>query len=236
MGRHLSPSRSIGCLAREHYKKKMAKNIFNNTIVQFPIVQFLKRNRERVALLGVGLVFLLFVGGGLYLHKKHKVEKEPVETVPKTVELNVRQKEEADKQAGEPTRQSAAFHLRPSPDELLQQLASMENLNENVAVAKFTGLKVLWPVYFFSYQDAGSGKATLLLDVSEDGFGVLIESEVELSAYPALNTLAAGKKIWIGGEILAVDPAGTGTIYLKVEHLGFNEEQPLPAGIETKKK
>ena len=208
----------------------MAKNIFNNTVVQF-----LKRNRERVALLGVGLVFLMFVGGGLYLQKKHRIEKQPVETVPKSVELKVRQ-EEADKQAGEPTQQSAPFYLRPSPDELLQQLASMENLNENVAVAKFTGLKVLWPVYYFSYQDAGGGKATLLLDVSEDGFGVLIESEVELSAYPTLNTLQAGQKIWIGGEILAVDPAGTGTIYLKVEHLGFNEEQPLPAGIATKKK
>ncbi|EKD37546.1 MAG: hypothetical protein ACD_75C01094G0010 [uncultured bacterium] len=210
----------------------MAKNIFNNTFGQF-----LKRNRARVALLGVGLVFLLFVGSGLlYFQKKHRIEKEPIETVPKSVELNVRQKEGADKQAGEPARQSAPFFLRPSPDELLQQLASMENLNENVAAAKFTGLKVLWPVYYFSSQDAGGGKATLLLDVSENGFGILIESEVELSAYPSLNTLQAGQKIWIGGEILAVDPAGTGTIFLKVEHVGFNEEQPLPAGIETKKK
>lgn len=209
----------------------MAKIVFNNTFVQF-----LNRNRERVALLGVGLVFLLFVGGGLYLQKKNKIEKEPIETVPKTVELTVRQKEEANKQAGEPSQQSAPFYLRPSPDELLQQLASMENLNENVADAKFTGLKVLWPVYFFSYQDAGDGKATLLLDVSEDGFGVLIESEVELSAYPSLNTLQAGQKIWIGGEILAVDPAGTGTISLKAEHLGFNEEQPIPAGIVPTKK
>lgn len=205
----------------------MAKKYFNNTFVQF-----LNRNRERVALLCVGLIVLLFVGGGLYLQKKGRIEKEPpIETVPKKVELKVQQKGEAGEQTGQPTKQIESFYLRPSPDELLQQLASMENLNENVADAKFTGLRVLWPVYYFSYQDVGGGKATLLLDVSADGFGVLLESEVELTAYPALNTLQAGQKIWIGGEILAVDPSGTGTIYIKAEHLGFSEAQPFAAGM-----
>lgn len=201
-----------------------AKNLMNTAFMQF-----LKRNRKR-ALLGVGVVLILVVGAGLYL-KKSRVEKEnPHQVVPEKVELNIRQKAEMGGQSADPTAQSASFFLRPTPEELLQQLASMENFNENVAAAKFTGLRVLWPVYYFSFQEAGGGKATLLLDVSEDGFGILIESEVDLSAYPALQKLQIGKKIWIGGKILAVDPSGTGTISLKTEHLQFSEEDPFPAG------
>ena len=203
---------------------KTAKKMSTNSTHAF--VQFLKRSRPRVVFLGVGIALLLFVGGGLYLQKKHRIEKvQP--PVAKAVELKVGQ--EKAKGDGEKVQQ-ASFLLHPLPDELLQQLASMENLNENVAGAKVTGLRVLWPVYYFASQDAGGGKATLLLDVSEDGFGVLIESEVELAAYPAISTLQAGQKIWIGGEILTVDPSGTGTIYLKTEHLQFNEEQPFQAG------
>lgn len=210
--------------------KKLATNISSNTFVQF-----LNRNKERMALVGVGFVFLLFVGGGLYIqkHKNRQDSEPPDKAAVKTVALNVRPQGASEKQEGESTQQSASFFLRPSPDELLQQLASMENLNETVADAKITGLRVLWPVYYFSHQDEGAGKATLLLDVSEDGFGVLIQSEVELSAYPSLANLQAGQKIWIGGEILAVDPAGTGTIYLRTEHLGTSEEQSLPAGVQT---
>lgn len=207
--------------------QKPAKFVFNNSFVQF-----LNRNRERIVLVGIGLVFLIFIGGGLYIQKhKNKLDPEPAaKVVVKSVPLNVQSQGTADKQGGKSTQQSEAFFLRPSPEELLQQLASMENLNETVADAKITGLRVLWPVYYFSHQDAGAGKVTLLLDVSEDGFGVLIQSEVELSAYPALASLQAGQKVWAGGEILAVDPSGTGTIHLKIEHLGTDEEPSLPAG------
>jgi hypothetical protein len=209
--------------------KKMAKNFSNNTFIQF-----VNRNRERMALAGVGFVFLLFVGGGLYIQKhKNKLDTVPPDKAAmKSVSLNVRPQGAAKQQESGSAQQSESFFLRPSPDELLQQLASMENLNETVADAKITGLRVLWPVYYFSHQDEGAGKATLLLDVSEDGFGVLIQSEVELSAHPSLANLQAGQKVWIGGEILAVDPAGTGTIYLRTEHLGTSEEQSLPAGVQ----
>lgn len=191
--------------------------------------QILKNNRKRIVLIvGVGAALLLCVGGGLYVQKRHGIEKDNP-SAPKTVELKVGQEAKGGKD-GKHAPQPATFLLHPLPDELLQQLASMENLNENVADAKFTGLRVLWPVYFFDNQDAGAGKTTLLLDVSEDGFGVLIESVVELSAYPAINTLKTGQKIWIGGEILTVDPSGTGTIYLKTEHLQFNDEQPFQTG------
>ncbi len=192
-------------------------------------VQFLKRNRERVALLGVGLAFILFISGGFFLQKKQGVDKEQPQ-IPKAVQLKVGQERAKGQRQDGSGGQEPPFFLRPLPEELLQQLASMENLNGNLAEARFTGLRVLWPVYYFDNQDAGAGKSTLLLDVSEDGFGVLIESEVELSAYPDVNLLQVGQKIWIGGEILAVDPSGTGTIYLKTDYLQLNDEQPFQTG------
>lgn len=205
----------------------MAKKITVNS--NNALFHFLKKYRQKVVLTGVGVAFLLFAGGGFYLQKKHRSEKEQP-AVPNAVELKVGKEKAKGEQDSTSSQRQESFLLRPSPDELLQQLASMENLNGNVADAKFTGLRVLWPVYYFDNQDAGGGKATLLLDVSEDGFGVLVESEVELSAYPAISTLQVGQKIWIGGEILAVDPSGTGTIFLKTEHLQYNDQQPFQTG------
>lgn len=103
----------------------------------------------------------------------------------------------------------------------------MENLNEAVIEAKFSHLPVLWPAYFFTLKEAGDGKDILLLDVSEDGFGVVLESVVDSGAYPQLRNLASGEKVWIGGEILAVDRAGTGTIYLKTDELRFGGDAPF---------
>lgn len=185
----------------------------------------LKRNRRRAFLLGIGVVCLLLFSAGLYLQKKDKGAEEQV-AVPESVGLMVGQKNN-DAEEGRSEIQQEKFFLRPLPDELLQRSISLENFKENAADAKFTGMRVLWPVYYFANQDLGQGKTNLLLDVSEDGFGILIESEVELSVYPAIATLQEGQKIWIGGEILAVDPSGTGTIHLKAEHLHFSEEQPF---------
>ena len=76
----------------------------------------------------------------------------------------------------------------------------------------------------------------MLLDVSEDGFGVVLESEVDLAVFPQLQDLAGGEKIWIGGEILAVDRAGTGTIYLKTDELRFSDEAPFTSSLQEAQK
>ena len=112
----------------------------------------------------------------------------------------------------------------------------MENLNEEVINAKFTHLPVLWPGYFFTLQEAEDGRVSVVLDVSEDGFGVVIVSEVDLNLYPQLRELTSGTKIWIGGEILAVDRAGTGTIYLKTEQFRFSAEAPFSQTVQETKK
>ncbi len=52
------------------------------------VKDFFNKHRERVTLIGLGLAFLIFVGGGIYLQKKNKKEKESfVESAPKTVEF-----------------------------------------------------------------------------------------------------------------------------------------------------
>ncbi len=199
------------------------------------LIGFIKKHKERVSLLGVGLAFLIFIGGGLYLQKNNKREKEPAVTAfPVSVELKTPQKENG-KRVDESTVPTSTYFLSPSPDELLDQLASMEGLTEAVVNEKFSNLSVLWPAYFFNLQTTEGGQKILLLDVSENGFGVVIESVIEPLLYPQLQELGSGKKIWIGGQILAVDPAGTGTIYLKTKQLSIGTEAPLSANIQKMK-
>jgi len=128
---------------------------------------------------------------------------------------------------------AGTYFLKPSPDELLKQLTSMKNLNSDVVEAKFTNLPVLWPAYFFTLRKEDDGRTSIILDVSEDGFGVLLQGEVEAALLPSLAGLAHGEKVWIGGKIVAVDPAGTGTIYLKMEQLTIGAEPPYSPSVEN---
>lgn len=192
------------------------------------IFEFIKKNRERVTLVTVVSIFVLSIGGGFLLQRNRSAKELRNAPLPKTVELKVAAKGDA---SGEPEGKSdsASFFLKPSPDELLQQLTSLENFNEDVVEGKYTGLRVLWPAYFFTLQSSeGNNKGTLVLDVTEDGFGVVIESEVDIALYPQLKDLEAGKKLWIGGEILAVDRSGTGTVYLKAENVSLSDTPPFP--------
>lgn len=202
--------------------------------IPISVIEFLKKHKERAALIGLGFAFLLFIGGGIYLQKVNQREKAPLAVVsPTKIELKTAQSSErqgkTEANAGKTT-----YFLKPSPAELLEQLASMENLNETVIDAKFENLPVLWPAYFFTLQETDDGKVNLLLDVSEDGFGVVLESAVDLNVYPHLRKLTSGEKIWIGGEILAVDRSGTGTIYLKTDQLRFGDDAPFSTTIQQK--
>ena len=186
------------------------------------LLEKIKKNKERVILYAVFLAFFVFVGGGFFIQHSRKQGMEPIkEATPKVVELKV-QKSTGGGEAATGGAESAPFFLEPSPGELLQQLTSLENLNEGVIEGKFMGLRVLWPAYFFALEDGQSGKSTLVLDVDENGFGVVIETQVDLTAYPRIKSLEVGEKLWIGGEIEMVDRTGTGTIVLKAESFFFD--------------
>ena len=188
------------------------------------LIAFIKKYKERFALVGIGLAFLIFIGGGMYLQKSNNQDNEILPKVsPVSVQMKTEQKDSGQK-ATESTAATTSYFLKPSPEELLEQLASMENLNADVIDEKINQMPVLWPAYFFALQETEDGRKIILLDVSEDGFGVVIESEADLDTYPQLQKFAVGEKVWIGGKILAVDPSGTGRIYLKTEQFKTDAE------------
>lgn len=194
-------------------------------------VKFLKKHNERATIVGLGLGLIVFVGLGIYLQKKNSQDKEvPLVQEPTQIVLEVKQ-DKTSSHNNSSTKKTNSFLLRPSPSELLKQLSSMEYLQENVAQSKLQHLRVLWPVYYFSVEEA-EGRETLLLDISEDGFGVEVKGHVNSSDYPLLNDLKGGEKIWVAGEIEAVDPSGTGTVYLKIELLDFTDDGPPAVKVQ----
>lgn len=197
------------------------------------MTEFLAKHRDRVILVVVGLAFVLLVGGGIYFQDtKQKIQDPLSKVVPIKIELKVPVTGDGGKQK-ESQSQTTSFFLKPSPDELLEQLASMEGLNENVSNAKLTGLRVIWPVYFFELLEPQGKHSPLLLDVSEDGFGVLIKTEVDTTVHPQLTTMKRGQEFWIAGEIIAIDPGGIGTIYVQAEQFDFSESLFPPSQVTS---
>lgn len=193
------------------------------------VLEFIKDRKERIALIGVIVICILAVGGGIILQKTRRPAKEfQPDSASKTMEQKLPQKKEGVSPT-ENVSQVAPFSRTPLPDELLQQLASLENFNEDAQEAKYTGLRVIWSTYFFSLQKTTGNKATLVLDVDENGFGVVIEGEIDTQAYPQVRDLDPGEKLWVGGAIQTVDRSGTGTIYLKIEHIKVGDDPTVPA-------
>ena len=199
-------------------------------------IEFIKKHKERFALVGMGIAFVVFIGGGMYLQKNNKQERElQPKDDPVRMELPTEQQEKGQKEAKSTAATKATYYLEPSPDEILHQLASMDTLKADVINEKFSHLPVLWPAYFFTIQKTEDGRSSLVLDVSENGFGVVIESDIDIGLYLQLQELKTGQKVWIGGKILAVDPAGTGRIYLKSDQFRIGDEAPFLQMASSKK-
>ena len=189
--------------------------MINNSKVK----SFLIKYKEKVALVAMGIVFGLFVAGGVYLQKANREEKLlPADQLVEKVELKVPGNEDSEK-SGENVSGNESYFLKPSPQELLDQLTSMENLNEDVVEKKYAGFRVLWPLYFFNITIEEGDNYTALLDVSEDGFGTLVQTTFDIKKFPDFLKLEQGVPVWLGGEIIAVDLTGTGTIFIKIEQL-----------------
>ena len=186
---------------------------------------FIRNYWERIVLLLVTTLFFLLVGIGVYLQKRNNEElKISIKTPPANVQIQLTQKnvsQSRDIASPSPT----SFYLKPLPGELLEQIANLDSLDEKVATGKFSGLPVMWEVYFFSFVKLENNTGTVHLDVSEDGFGVIVVCDADVDEFPEIAEIERGKKIWVAGEILSVDPSGTGTIYLKTDSLRFTERE-----------
>lgn len=128
-------------------------------------------------------------------------------------------------ESGQPRKtKPTLFFLKPSADEVLSLIKESGNAVLPASNQKYTGLKVMWPAYFFQILKQESSQASLLFDVSEDGFGVAIRTEIDTSRFPKILSLERGTKIWLAGEIMGVEAAGTGTIHLLTEEVRFEDD------------
>lgn len=190
-------------------------------------VAWLKKNKEVVTLVAVVVLFLVLMGIGLKWQQNNTLMPPEEELVRESVKIKIDfdQSKLADTE-GRKLAQTTAFFLKPSPAEVLAEIEKLGSEELPIPQEKFDGLRVLWPAYFFSIQKELPGSVLVVLDVDEDGFGVVIMTHVDPAKFPQIKEIERGTKLWIAGEILAVEPTGTGTIYLRTEYVSFQEEMP----------
>ncbi len=202
------------------------------------LVAFIKKYKERVALTGVVVSFLFFIGGGILLQQLNKKQgaDELAEESPKKVKLQVNTKNSPKKKGEKNTAASSTtFFLQPSAETLVDQLQQMQNLKPDVAQKKLRALRVLWPVFFFESREENK-KNIASFDISKDGFGVIVEAEYSPERFPELEGVARGRKLWLGGEISGIDLSGTGRVVLQLEYIDFSQGIPGVAVPPQKKK
>ncbi len=197
--------------------------MFNHTTMDW-----VKKNREVLITLTVLFLFILLLAlTGIYF-KKDKKNTSPLPSIEEEIKFDLPFKSQngTTKTSNSKAPQTTSFFLHPSPTELLSKLENLNYHEFKTETKKLPGLKVMWPAYFFSIMNIKAEKAQIMLDASEDGFGVTMITEVDLQQYPQIQKLKRGKKIWLAAEITGIDPAGTGQFFLKTEYVRFDDYQP----------
>lgn len=118
---------------------------------------------------------------------------------------------------------AATYYLKPSAEELMSLIRESGQTQLPQESQQYSGFRVMWPCYFFQVLKQEGSRATVLLDVSEDGFGATIVTDLDTQRYPEVLGLQRGQKIWLAGEIVGVDGTGTGTIHIISEEVRFEE-------------
>ncbi|MBM9606177.1 hypothetical protein [Desulfopila inferna] len=123
-------------------------------------------------------------------------------------------------------KQTTSFFLNPGPAELLEKLENLSYQELEKEMKNLPGLRIMWPAYFFSREKVNENMAEVKLDASEDGFGVMLLTQIDTTRYPRILTIERGTKIWLAAEITGVDPAGTGQFMLATEYVQFDDYEP----------
>lgn len=198
---------------------------------------WLKRNRDWLITLAVLLIFALTGVLWSLFFSSNAADKTPVVQERAIFSPGKDQQTEAEGSAENRKPQgTSSFFLHPDPKELLEKLENLSPQEFREEARELPGLKVMWPAFFFSVNAVENGKAEVIFDASEDGFGALIVSRIDAAKYPQVLTLERGKKIWIAGEISGVDPTGTGQFILDAEYVRFDDYQPPKPSPEKEKK
>lgn len=201
-------------------------------------MEWIKKNREVVITLAVFSLFgLLLLIWTIFFrtddsHRNNKeADQKPTYTVPREQQTQSSSKNNGKQQKTE----IKSYLLRPTPGELLDKLEGLTYQEFSEQTAKLPGLKVMWPAYFFSVVEVKNNQADVMLDVSEDGFGALILAHIPTDRFPRVLTLERRDKVWLAGEIIGVDPSGTGQFEIKVDQVRFDDFQPFKGGSPSPK-
>jgi hypothetical protein len=124
-----------------------------------------------------------------------------------------------------PKEKMAIFSKQPSPGELINKLEMMEVSERRIEEKKLADLQVVWPLFFFSVMKQAEEMVTVMLDASEDGFGVIIITDINLLKNPGIVSAMPGDRIWIAGKIAEIDTQGTGQIVLTAEYVGLTAKK-----------
>lgn len=170
--------------------------------------------------------FVLLVVAGMISQKKQKIPQDipHVEQQPVKVDLAVKV-ESSDEHNSEDGR-ITTFYFKPSPDELWEKILSLEAAHLPLTPDRIIDTEIIWQLYFFKVLYVKETTATVLFDVAEHGFGLEIQAHVDTVQYPQILQLEKGRKVWLAGDILGADSAGTGTINLHAEYVSFTEKPP----------
>lgn len=118
------------------------------------------------------------------------------------------------KNSGSPS----TFLLKPGPGELLTAITTISEAELPVDLTQYEQAKVLWPVYFFRIREINGKTALAMFDSGADGFGVSVQAEIDIAAFPEIKRIQPGQRVWLAGEIVGVDAAGTGSVRIKADY------------------
>ena len=190
------------------------------------MITFVKQHRNAIIFASLIAFFIFMIGVGIYLQKRNNRR---VDFRPEPSVANIRKTAPSKDglKAKESNNDGAAFFLEPSPGELIAQISKLDFADERIATKKFSGLKVMWPLYFFDYQEKKGNTVTAQFDADENGFGLIVTCKIAADKVPLMAGVKGGDKIWVAGKIVAVDPAGTGMIYMTTDHIRLTDPAEL---------
>ena len=196
------------------------------------------------------LIFLLF---SIALHLQHRRQQAREEAIAAKNQAPIAEKatkqpartareprpEKHEQPAGLPPEmipegEISTYAAEPSPDEVTRKIEATNSYERKEEEEKIKDVPVVWPLYFFSIMKQEQDTAKVMLDASENGFGVIIVTEISLKRYAGILSAQPGDKVWLAGKISAIDTQGTGQITLVMDYLGFSG-QDTPRNVNQER-
>lgn len=195
--------------------------------------EWFKKKQELIILISFILLIGVLIYLGMNMQQSYLGGGEPAEEVEAAKKVKLAQhggsgngdgdgKEEGGKEQSKPPVNT--YFLKPTPAEIMSMVKDLVDSELPVPKEKYENLRIVWPVYFFQVNQQNGEKVEVQFDTSEDGFGVNVISEIDSLKYPEILTATLYQKIWLAGEITGIEASGTGTIFMKTEHVRFREE------------